>query len=62
MKSLIRKCPRCHAYTMEEKCPKCGSDTYIAVPPRYSPVDRFRKYRIEELRGEIDGENSGDQI
>ncbi|WP_010916669.1 RNA-protein complex protein Nop10 [Thermoplasma volcanium] len=60
MKSLIRKCRKCGRYTMEEICPVCGSQTYIAVPPRFSPVDRFKKYRMEELlEGKYGKNNSG---
>nr|WP_241760307.1 nucleolar RNA-binding Nop10p family protein [Thermoplasma volcanium] len=45
---------------MEEICPVCGSQTYIAVPPRFSPVDRFKKYRMEELlEGKYGKNNSG---
>lgn len=49
MKSLIRKCNKCMTYTMSEKCSHCGTETVMALPPRYSPADRFQKYRIREM-------------
>ncbi|MGC8609692.1 MAG: RNA-protein complex protein Nop10 [Thermoplasmata archaeon] len=49
MKSLIRKCRYCKLYTMQDKCPACGRETIMAVPPRYSPADKFRKYEIEDM-------------
>jgi len=46
VKSLIRKCPNCKTYTLKEICPRCGSKTVSAAPPRFSPVDRYVKYRL----------------
>ncbi|MDD1675878.1 MAG: RNA-protein complex protein Nop10 [Methanomicrobiales archaeon] len=45
MKSLIRRCPRDGTYTLRMKCPLCASETVSAHPPRFSPQDRFWKYR-----------------
>jgi H/ACA ribonucleoprotein complex subunit 3 len=36
---------------MEEKCPKCGEPTVSTLPPRFSPQDRFGKYRIKVMYG-----------
>lgn len=30
---------------MEKKCPKCGGEVVRPIPPRYSPVDKYGKYR-----------------
>ncbi len=57
MKSLIRKCKRCGIYTMKSVCDICGEETVMAIPPRYSPVDRFQKYRLKE-KGELIGKNN----
>ncbi len=46
MNFLIRKCPKCGTYTLMDKCPKCGSQTKVAHPPRFSPEDRYVKYRF----------------
>ncbi|MBR9699144.1 ribosome biogenesis protein [Candidatus Woesearchaeota archaeon] len=40
----IRKCI-CLTYTMKEQCPKCKKQTKIARPPKYSPEDKYAKYR-----------------
>ena len=43
---------------MEEKCPKCGSQTRSTDPLKYSPSDKFQKFRIREKEEENNGENS----
>ncbi len=45
MKFLLRKCPKCNTYTLKEVCPVCGTRTVSAHPPRYSPVDKYARYR-----------------
>jgi len=60
MKSLIRKCQKCGNYTLEEICPKCGSKTVQALPPRFSPEDKYGKYRLLTYYGgnkDADGNN-----
>ncbi len=49
MKTL-KTCPACKKYTMNEKC-ACGSDTRTAHPPKYSPQDKYAKYRREAEYG-----------
>ncbi|HDN76179.1 MAG TPA: RNA-protein complex protein Nop10 [Acidilobales archaeon] len=46
MKFLIRKCPKCGTYTLREECPKCGTKTKVAHPPRFSPEDKYVRYRV----------------
>jgi len=41
----MRKCPSCGAYTFKEVCPKCNSRTVNPEPPRFSPQDKYGKYR-----------------
>ncbi|NPA85827.1 MAG: RNA-protein complex protein Nop10 [bacterium] len=45
MRWRLRKCTACGAYTLLEQCPYCGGKTKIAHPPRFSPIDRYGKYR-----------------
>jgi H/ACA ribonucleoprotein complex subunit 3 len=45
MRSLILKCSACGKYTMEEKCPACGEPTVTVHPARYSPDDKYARYR-----------------
>ncbi|MGC8516291.1 MAG: nucleolar RNA-binding Nop10p family protein [Candidatus Acidifodinimicrobium sp.] len=41
----IRYCERCKIYTLKEICSKCGSDTTLRVPLRYSNDEQIKKYR-----------------
>jgi H/ACA ribonucleoprotein complex subunit 3 len=43
--TIIKKCPGCGKYTMKEKCPGCGSATKTPHPPKFSPEDRYGRYR-----------------
>ncbi|HJJ33438.1 MAG TPA: RNA-protein complex protein Nop10 [Methanocorpusculum sp.] len=45
MHGHIRECKRDHVYTFLETCPVCGEPTTSVHPPRYSPQDRYGKYR-----------------
>jgi len=49
----MRKCKACGIYTLKETCPQCGKKTSLPIPPKYSPEDRFGKYR-RKLRKEIE--------
>ncbi|MBR2255439.1 MAG: RNA-protein complex protein Nop10 [Candidatus Methanomethylophilaceae archaeon] len=50
MSSLMRRCSVCGAYTLSDIC--CGVGTVLPVPPRFSPEDRYGKYRREAIRQE----------
>ncbi|UCG95699.1 MAG: RNA-protein complex protein Nop10 [archaeon] len=43
--TMIKKCFKCGTYTFKDKCPKCGSATRTPHPPKFSPEDRYGKYR-----------------
>lgn len=45
MKSLMFRCVECGKYTLSEKCPSCGGGTVTVHPARYSPDDRYARYR-----------------
>ncbi|MEW5937071.1 MAG: RNA-protein complex protein Nop10 [Candidatus Thermoplasmatota archaeon] len=45
MKSLLRRCVRCWAYTLKDVCPRCGDAAKPPIPPKYSPDDRYKGYR-----------------
>ncbi|HHD15515.1 MAG TPA: RNA-protein complex protein Nop10 [Euryarchaeota archaeon] len=51
MISRIKVCSGCGRYTLSETCPSCGAATGNTIPPRYSPDDRFGKYRRMALYG-----------
>ncbi len=46
MRFLLRKCPKCHRYTLKDKCPVCGTPTVVAHPARFSPLDKYVRYRL----------------
>ncbi|HYY40608.1 MAG TPA: RNA-protein complex protein Nop10 [Nitrososphaera sp.] len=48
MKHLVRKCPCCNTYTLKHQCPKCNSMTIDPHPPKYSPDDKYIRYRIAD--------------
>ncbi len=45
MKNLLFKCVKCSRYTMDAKCPSCGEPTKMAAPAKYSPDDKYARYR-----------------
>ncbi len=43
---LLRKCIMCGRYTLDaDKCPACGGEVKVPQPAKYSPDDRYAKYR-----------------
>lgn len=44
MTNQIRKCPVCGSYGLSAACP-CGAERLSPKPPKYSPEDRYAKYR-----------------
>jgi H/ACA ribonucleoprotein complex subunit 3 len=45
MRSKIKKCRTCDLYTLKENCPICGALTSQTKPARFSPEDRYGRYR-----------------
>ncbi len=47
MRSLLRRCTNCGAYTLsKDRCPRCGGSVKVPHPPKFSPEDKYQKYRI----------------
>jgi len=44
MAKHILKCSECGKYSMKDTC-ECGGKTVTPRPPKYSPEDKFGKYR-----------------
>jgi H/ACA ribonucleoprotein complex subunit 3 len=44
----MRKCTECGGYTLKEECPKCGQKTATVHPGKYSPDDKYARYRISD--------------
>jgi H/ACA ribonucleoprotein complex subunit 3 len=55
VRTTLRKCPSCRAYTLKDTCPKCAGATFMPLPAKYSPEDRYGEYR-RRLKKEIMGE------
>ncbi|OPY48523.1 MAG: Ribosome biogenesis protein Nop10 [Methanoregulaceae archaeon PtaU1.Bin222] len=47
MSGRLRRCPGDRTYTLKPVCPVCGKPTVTAHPARFSPQDRYGKYRLE---------------
>jgi len=44
---LLRKCEKCASYTLKkEACPHCGAKVHIPHPAKFSPDDKYLKYRL----------------
>lgn len=57
MKMKMKKCRLCGEYTIMAECPYCGGDLKEIYPPKYSPEDKYGKYRrllkkqVEDQKG-----------
>lgn len=38
-------CKSCKRYTLEALCPLCNAPTINPIPAKYSPQDKYAKYR-----------------
>ncbi|MDP3066766.1 MAG: RNA-protein complex protein Nop10 [Methanobacteriaceae archaeon] len=45
MKMKMRRCRLCSEYTIQDQCPHCGGGVKVVYPPKYSPEDKYGKYR-----------------
>ena len=44
---LLRKCVKCGSYTLKlDVCPCCGGDVRVPHPAKFSPDDKYLKYRV----------------
>ncbi len=43
--SLLKFCPACARYSLQETCPVCRGATRSPHPMRFSPQDRWARYR-----------------
>jgi len=48
LEKLLRKCPNCNSYTLKKQCPKCGNETISPHPAKFSPNDRYARYRVRD--------------
>ncbi|MEM2094221.1 MAG: RNA-protein complex protein Nop10 [Candidatus Bathyarchaeia archaeon] len=51
-KYLLHRCVVCGKYTLNtEKCPYCGGQVKTPQPAKFSPDDRYAKYRYAGHEG-----------
>lgn len=44
---LLRRCEKCRSYTLKkDACPYCRGKTRVPHPPKFSPDDKYLKYRM----------------
>jgi len=44
----MRRCVNCGRYTLrQDRCPVCGAEVRVPHPPRFSPEDRYVRYRLK---------------
>jgi H/ACA ribonucleoprotein complex subunit 3 len=54
---LLRFCEKCRRYTLDvDSCPVCGGPVKIPHPAKFSPDDRYRKYRLKMRRMAEEGQ------
>ena len=43
---LLRKCEKCLRYTLhKDVCPYCGGAVHVPHPAKFSPDDKYAKYK-----------------
>ncbi|HDD72350.1 MAG TPA: RNA-protein complex protein Nop10 [Candidatus Bathyarchaeota archaeon] len=48
---LLRRCEVCGRYTLrKDRCPVCGGPVRVPHPARFSPDDRYLRYRVMAKR------------
>ncbi|MCS7097457.1 MAG: RNA-protein complex protein Nop10 [Candidatus Methanomethyliaceae archaeon] len=53
MKIKMLKCKSCGEYTLRsDKCPYCGGALRSPHPARFSPDDKYSKYRLKLILSE----------
>jgi len=56
MVKYLLKCKNCHEYGLYNpklKCQKCGGELINPKPPKFSPIDKYGKYRREYFKEEF---------
>ena len=56
MTKYLQKCRKCGEYGLtnaKSVCKHCGGTLVNIFPPKYSPIDKYSKYRIAYFREEF---------
>jgi H/ACA ribonucleoprotein complex subunit 3 len=46
LRQLLRRCFQCNVYTLKAECPKCSAPTHNPHPAKFSPDDKYARYRV----------------
>ncbi|MCW4032023.1 MAG: RNA-protein complex protein Nop10 [Candidatus Bathyarchaeota archaeon] len=46
MRGLIKKCPKCNLYTIQDRCKVCKNKTVSPHPAKFSLQDKYSRYKI----------------
>tara|TARA_B110000014_G_C19865289_1_gene448103 strand:- start:356 stop:508 length:153 start_codon:yes stop_codon:yes gene_type:complete len=46
MRFQLRKCTKCKSYTLKDMCKRCDEKTNSVHPAKFSPDDKYLRYRI----------------
>ncbi len=60
--ALLHRCRSCLQYTLSDPCPACGGAVGTPHPARFSPQDRYGRYRralFAAVRGDEQREHRG---
>jgi H/ACA ribonucleoprotein complex subunit 3 len=50
----LMKCTKCQKYTLADHiCPYCSAALEGVYPPKYSPEDKYQKYRLDYFRSKM---------
>jgi len=41
----MKRCKSCGEYTLKDTCPYCEGEVGVIYPAKYSPEDKYGKYR-----------------
>ncbi|MBD3340557.1 MAG: ribosome biogenesis protein [Candidatus Lokiarchaeota archaeon] len=56
MTKNLKKCKDCGRYALKNpnsKCKHCGGDLINPKPPKFSPIDKYAKYRLPYFKEEF---------
>jgi len=44
---ILKRCEKCGKYTLrKDECPYCGGKVRVPHPPKFSPDDKYIRYRM----------------
>ena len=60
---MLHYCDKCKVYTLnQDSCPKCNEKVRSPHPPKYSPQDKYQKYRIPYFKKKFNNTESKKEI